>query len=463
MNRNVFLIVVLTMFTVFLQPAVTEESNGPESADESVDIDGLFEDESDSEQGDTETSEESQKPEEDEKAEEEKPSSVFEKLEESLPIEVGASFKFIGGYSPGWTEPVGEEGDFEEIPVLALSASLNLLFTISPALSVSQKFAFSYPNYGFKITELAMDYSLLDVAFLTLGLKRINWGRSRNFPFTNIIHRQADTPLSSPDSQKTLVGRVTVPIGIGGITLLVQNKAAYHEDPYAPQGDRIGFGAKYNFARERIDIDVGGYYQRGLSGRLFISGATTVTDWLELYAEGVLVDSQTREDETGPYAGVDEPTTASGETIKDGWVEIAPDTVIKDTNPDFGAAVGVIIGLFDNNLDLNGEYYYNGEETENKVVGSRFPLLWGHNLAFNADLTIPNTPLRFRMGYRYNAPLSSSFLVPRITVDLFKHVTFDAIGGMFWGPAEAGYRLENPDEMDRPAFFSFSLTFSGKL
>ena len=90
-----------------------------------------------------------------------------------------------------------------------------------------------------------------------------------------------------------------IPIGIGGFELLLQDKSEYRENTGSISGERIGVGVRYNYAQERIDIAAGGYYQRGLSGRFFVNGTTTITDWLELYAEGVVADSRLREDDTG--------------------------------------------------------------------------------------------------------------------------------------------------------------------
>jgi hypothetical protein len=442
------IIVMLIACCSILEPVGAQELS---SQDLPVDIDSLF-------NGD-ETQEESPE----DVQEEATQLPLLSRLQESDQLLVGGNFRFIAGYSLGLTEMIGAVGDYLPLSIVGISSGINLTFAISPVLEISNKFSFTYPDYQLKIAEMAMEYDIWNQAYLTLGLKRINWGRSPNFSFVNIIHRQADTPLGEVDPQKTLIGRLVIPIGVGGVEVLLQNKNEYQENDLSISGERLGIGAKYNFAQERIDIAIGGYYQRGLNGRMFVTGSTTITDWMEVYAEGVFVESTLRQDDTGPYAGEEEPTTLSGDPIKDGWVEIAPGIVRYDNNPDFGACIGVIVGLFENTLELNGEYYYNGEETENQVSGARFPLFWGHNMAFNVDYTIPHTPLRLRMGYRYNSTFDSSFFLPRLTIDVIRHVTVDVGGGLFWGPDDAGYRANNPDELDRPAFLTFTMTFHGKL
>lgn len=422
----------------------------PSSPEEGLDVDGLFEsdEETDDGAGDTDEGEDG-----DDEEGGSSPPPVMSRLEERDPVDLEASVRFTGGYSPGWSEPLGSGGDYEDLPVVELSSSLSLLFSISPALSISQEFSFAYPDYDFEVKELAMDYNLADTAFLTFGLKRINWGRSPNFAFANVPQRQAESPLGPDESENTIVARASVPVDVGGIELLAQNKAEYHEDLDAPSAEHVGFGAKYNWAGEHLDLDLGGYYQSGLAGRLFASGTTTVADWLELYGEGVVADGRLRADDTLPEQ----------DGVADGKVRIAPGHVISDNNPDFGAALGVVAGLFDNSLDLNAEYYYNGEETEGEVAGARFPLFYGHNLALNADYRVPDSPVRLRAAHRYNETFDSSFFAPRITVDVARHLTFDAIGGMLWGTEDAGYRAENPDDGDRPTFVAFTLTLHGQI
>ncbi len=428
----------------------------PGSADEPLDVDGLFDTEQETEQED-----EADDPSQDEAQDE--TVTVLDRLQEQDPVDLGANTRLVFGYSPGWSASLGTEGSYEDLVLLNLTSAIDLTLRISKVLEVTQAFSFAYPSYEFRVTKLALDYAIQDAVFLKLGRTRLNWGRSPNFAYTNLLHRQAENPLSEPAPDRTLVGRVSVPIGIGGVEAVIQSKAEYHEDPSSPSPDSFGYGMKFNLARERVDLDVGAYYQRGLSGRAFVSGTTTVFDWLELYGEALVADERVRLDPTGPYAGEEEPTTASGDPIEDGEVEIAPDMVIPTNNPDYAAGLGMVIGLFDNNLDLNAEYLYNGEETEAIADGAPFPLFWGHNFAANADWSFPDTPLRLRIAYRYSHTFGSSMLLPRLTIDAFRHTTVDVGGGMLWGAPDSGYRANNPDTADRSTFFAVTVTLNGKL
>ena len=344
--RVMLLAAAFALLAVAPAPLAAQE---PSSEDEGFDVDGLFEGE---DGAGTEGVGEADGEADGDAGETDGGPPVLDRLTKREPFDVKASVRFTGGYSPGWTAPLGASGgEYDDLPVVELSSGLDLRLNVSPALSITQKFLFEYPNYDFEVKELALDYTALDAVFLTLGLKRVNWGRSPNFALANLPQRQAQSPLGPDESENTIVARASVPIGIGGIELLAQNKSEYQEDPDSPRADRVGVGAKYNWARERLDLDVGAYYQAGLAGRLFVSGQTTVTDWLELYSEGVMADDRLRADDTVPADA--EPRN----------------------NPDFGAAVGVVVGLLENSLDLNAEYYYSGEETEREVEGARFPPL----------------------------------------------------------------------------------------
>lgn len=473
MLHSRFLFSLLLLGGVLLLGAPAQEAaDDPPSSDEPLNVDDLFESEDDRDEDESpQTGEEpdagagdaDQGTADSEPGDPEPAGTLLDRVQERDPIDLAARSRMTLGYSPGWTEPLGTEGAYEGLSLLQLSSSLTLNLTISKVFEVTQAFSFAYPSYDFRVTKLAVDYTVRDAVFLTLGRTRLNWGRSPNFAYTNLLQRQAENPVSAPNPTGDLVARVSVPIGIGGLELIVQNKDAYQEDPGSPSPERFGYGGKFNLARERLDLDVGAFYQRGLSGRAFVSGQTTVFDWLEVYGEALVADSRLRADPTGPYADVEERTTESGEPLEPEEVEIAPDRVIADNNPDYAANLGVVIGLFDNSLDLNAEYYYNGEETGLEVGGARFPLFWGHNLAANADWSIPGTPLRLRLAYRYNHNFRSTFLAPRLTVDAFRHTTVDIAGGLLWGPEDAGYRPNNPDPADRPTFFAVSVTLNGSL
>ena len=427
------------------------------------DIDGLFSAEQNDAASNSESSSESESA--------DSALSVLESVTPSERLDASANFRISGGYSPGWDEQIGALGRHRGLAVVEVASGFNLQYNVSDNFSVRQRAKVEYPDYEPELTEFSFDLVVAQRVFVTAGLLRVNWGRSPNFPVANVLNRRADTTLSSVDTQNSIVARIVIPIGVGGIELVLQNKDEYHSNPDQPRGDRIGAGVKYNLAIPRLDVDFGGYYQRGLRTRLFTSLSTTLNDWLELYAQGVYADSRFTLDETGPYVSLRAgergpnglPLSSNGNEIPRGLVEIAPGRFISDNNPDYAVGLGLVSSLLQNAIDLNIEYLYNGEETENVVSGARFPLFWGHNFALNLDWDIPNTPMRLRAGVRHNASLDSTLILPRLTISVVKNLQVEIFGATLLGQSGTGYQTENPDELDRATFFGFAATVSGSV
>lgn len=374
--------------------------------------------------------------------------TVLDELLEPEPLAVAADLRVAAGYSGGWSDGFRA---YDQLPVITLASGLDLSLTFSSILKLTQSVRVAWPAYELEVNELVVDYTPADALFVTAGLTRVVWGRSPTFPHANLPQRRAANPLTPAGTTGALVVRARVPVGIGGVELLVQNKAEYQQAPSTPRVERIAAGLAYNLAVERFDLDAGAYYQRGLPGRAFVAAATTVTDWFELYGEATVADDRLRADPTGP------------EAAGDGEVELAPGVRVYDNNPDYAASAGAVFSLADGLADLNVEYFYNGEESEGAVAGSRFPLLWGHNAALNVDTDFRGSPLRLRAGVRYNASLVSGVLAPRLTYRPGAHVAIDALGAYIWGDPEAGYAAANPDPLDRALLFALTVTVSGRM
>ncbi len=374
--------------------------------------------------------------------------TVLDELLAPEPLAVVADLRVAAGYSGGWSDRFDS---YDQLPVITLASGLDLSLTFSSILELTQSVRVAWPAYELVVDELVVDYTPTDTLFLTAGLTRVVWGRSPTFPHANLPQRRAANPLSPAEATGALVLRARVPVGIGGFELLLQNKAEYQEEPSTPRVERIAAGLAYNLAVESFDLDAGAYYQRGMPGRAFLAAATTVTDWFELYGEATVADDRLRADPTGP------------ERAADGEVELTPGVRVYDNNPDYAASAGAVFSLAGGLADLNVEYFYNGEESEGTVVGSRFPLLWGHNAALNVDTDFDGLPLRLRAGMRYNVNLASGLFAPRLTYRPGSHVAVDAVGAYIWGDPEAGYAAANPDPLDRSLVFALTVTVSGRM
>lgn len=365
--------------------------------------------------------------------------TVLDELLEPDPLSVRADMRVAVGYSGGWTADGDGLGAYDQLPLIALASGLDLSVTFSSILSLSQSMRVTWPDYELAVTKLVIDYTVADLAFVTAGLTNVVWGRSPTYPHTNLPGRRAANPLSAPATTGAMVVRTRIPIGVGGLEMLLQNRAEYQPAPSTPGVEYLGVGVAYNLALESFDLDTGAYYQRGMPGRAFLAVATTLTDRIELYAEGSVSDERLRVDDTGPVL------------------------TVPANNPDFGASVGAVVSLFDGNADLNLEYFYNGEEGAATVSGSRFPLLWGHNMALNLDTDFGGSSLRLRAGVRHNPSLGSGVIAPVLTWRPGSHLAIDLTGAWIWGDANRGYATANPDPLDRSLVLAGTVTVSGRM
>ncbi len=438
--RCVLLVTALAIALVIVpgpRIAAQEDARG----DDPAGVDGLFdapaesgEDSSDSADGSDDAG--------DEPGEGDEPTpsgTVLDELLESDPLGVRADVRVAVGYSGGWTADHDGPGGYDQLPLIGLASGLDLSVTFSSILSLSQSMRVTWPAYELAVDELVIDYTVADVAFVTAGLTNVVWGRSPTYPHTNLPGRRAANPLSAPATTGAMVVRTRIPIGVGGVDLLLQNRAEYQPEPSTPGVEYMGAGVAYNLALESFDLDTGVYYQRGMPGRAFVAAATTLTDWIELYAEGSVSDDRLRADDTGPILNV------------------------PANNPDFGASLGGVLSLFGGSADLNLEYFYNGEEGAATVIGSRFPLFWGHNVALNLDTDFGGSLLRLRAGVRYNPSLESGVVAPVLTWRPGSHLAVDLTGAWIWGDPDRGYAAANPDPLDRLLVLAGTVTVSGRM
>jgi len=375
--------------------------------------------------------------------------TVLDDVLEREPFELGANIRLALGYSPGLKElPWLSEPRFHGVPVLDLEMTLSARYTFSRVFAVRQRLEVSYPDYQFDVTELAVDYSFKDRLFLSAGLQRLSWGRSPNYPFADLTNRSADDPIGESGTSGKLMLRATLPLGIGGLQTVAISTDDYLSDPAMPSAEELGYGLLADFAAERLDVELGVYYQRDLNTRAFAAVNTTLSQSVETYVEGlVAVDWQ------NIYTA----------TAEQPVVELRPGVTKRDNPVDLSAAIGVIVSLFSNAVDLNLEYFFNGEESENTVADARWPLFYGHNVAVNILADIPDSPARLQVKAEHNFFHQSGIVAPALILETGPNVSvFIGLVGVY-GPEEAAYAKFNPDPDGRPLYMIASLVFSGKI
>jgi hypothetical protein len=368
---------------------------------------------------------------------------------------IDASFNFAGGYIPGWkVAPWHWQNEADENVDQALVAKMEstvaLDFQVSDVFRVRQAFSIAIPNLAITIPEFFFDYSLMNRVFFRVGKFAINWGISPNFPYANLPSRipTMSDDTTTKDKNERFNGdiyliRADIPVGVGGLQLAAMTRSSALNDLFNNNEEitsdlgRVGkifFGLKYNVAVPIVDIDVGLLYNKKLNTRAFLSLKTTLFDRLELYSEGLL-------------------------------------SYNLDTDDNFAASasIGMMQDFFDNQLSVNAELYYNGEEEASYVQSQSFltmsetvGFIDGLNAALNIrykPVWLPKTELFFK--YLHGFSENTAQLVPGFRLTPLSNLNLYVAVPMALGSKDGLYYRDNLDEKNRPFSVNIMLTFSG--
>ncbi len=405
-----FLLAVISIFS---------QESGPSEYE--LDIDSLFEESSEIEEvPDKETSEDV---------------DLLKDILRNESFSIYTSFNLNLGYSLGsMTLP----GEIQDSAFLKNSSVISLDTQVSPVFRVLQKYTLTYPGFEPEVTEFFADYTVADCLFFRAGRQNVTWGISRNFPYTNLPARLPD---DFPEEETgNYAVKLNIPVGVGGFEALFYTRDGYFTDPALPELEEFGLGGKFNLALSGIDISIAGFYQKDMHFRSVFYGSTTILGKYEIYGEAL-----------GSYDFN------------------APDTEVptpegKVDNPfDKSLSAGFYFDHFNGNLEVNGEYLFNGEESELEVYGAQFPLFWGHNLAFNMSLKTFNKKLKLFTQIKIDLSDSSGYLLPGVSFAPLENLELGFAVPMFFGRENSSYVTENLDVLDRKYSVVIGAKLSGSL
>jgi hypothetical protein len=334
-----------------------------------------------------------------------------------------ASWYFYGGVSPGWNEVPwywnSEDEEYSTVLGAGINAALGLDFQISEHLRVKNLFTFVFPDLPFTVKEIFIDYNLADRMFFRGGKFTQNWGLSSNYPYANLLAR---LPPDNTGGDPYIV-KADVPIGIGGVELLALTRPGFMApNKTIPSFDEIGFGGKYNLARQWVDLDVGVFYHEEMPLRNFVSIKSTVMD-TEIYAEALV---SVRHKPWGTVQG--------------------------------SGSIGFLREFFSGKLALNGEYFYNGEKDAwyfnpetNLEEEETSPFIKGNNMAINVLYrTGVFRDMRLMVQCFYSFDENSAMVVPGLSFAPFPHVNVSLGIPMVLGSRDGTYYRYNADKTNRP-------------
>jgi len=356
----------------------------------------------------------------------------------------GINYTFITGIAPGWYEMPGTEYwdkvDYYLYRYITMISGFSLDAQISEDFRVINNINYQIPGAYFYMGDFFFDYKLYDTVFFRGGKYNMSWGISPNYGFTNLLIR---VPKGAPNGD-SYIFKADVPVGNGGFQALAMTRVNLANSIILPKMSDFGYGGKYNFAHRFIDLNIGFFTQEEMPYRGFLSLKTTIKK-LELYNEWV--------------AAVDRETN--------------------DTEISYN--VGFAITFFDKKLDINGEFYYNGEKdaywyqhkTETKDAGS-FSFINGANIALNIQYKpwLKGDP-RIVLQTLYIPTEKSALIIPSFILSPWNNVDFCISVPMGIGNRDGYYynntvyympkNDENQNKFDKPLPFAviFSVRVSG--
>ena len=421
--RRLFYLTVLVF--LILTQVLTAQTD---LLDPNTDVDDLF--------GDMAPAEESAAPDVEKQAEAE-PEKVPEEEGTALvdivrgsSVTLSGDFTFNIGYTAGYTSvpwvPGGISGSgtgsstsfsgFTQGAVTDSKSAMSLNFRIAPIFRIYLTFKFSFPTFRTEIGEFFADYSFKDVVYLRAGRFTINWGISRYHPFTNLtarlpldyeLHDDNADNINDADSYGL---RLSIPVGASGFDLIGYTRNGFMVDPFNPAKDEIGWGGTYNLAIPVFDFTVGGFYIKQLNPRFFASLSSTILNTVDTYTETVV-----------------------------SWK-------MENNEITYGVNLGFLYGLFDQQVQLSAEYYYNTETEDLTVKDSEFPLIYGHNIAAGIAYSPKNIKLKTYARVNYNVDENSGLFIPGFSWNPLPYFTLTTIVPIIFGNPEGTYMQNQPDQ-----------------
>jgi hypothetical protein len=122
---------------------------------------------------------------------------------------------------------------------------------------------------------------------------------------------------------------------------------------------------------------------------------------------------------------------------------------------DFSGSIGFYDDFFGTRLQVNGEYFFNGEtagndfDLENEEEPS--PFIYGHNAALTLSYKPGSSSLRLLARYKHNFTENSGYLVPGITFSPLPDVRVSFAAPTVLGAESGSYYQDNKKELFRLA------------
>jgi hypothetical protein len=349
-----------------------------------------------------------------------------------------ASYRFQGGFAPGWNITPwddDEERVFTWGPYVKMAASLSMDAQISEIFRVKSVMDFCIPSkknsvFEFSLGDFFFDYNMYNAVFFRAGKYSQSWGISPNYEFTNLLARVPEDGPKGP----SYIMKADVPIGVGGVQALALTRVDFLKGETPARND-IGLGGKYNLAFRWADFDLGIFYLDRMPLRSFFSTKTTLWNF-ELYNEWLVAVDLNNDNETS-----------------------------------FAVNLGFGKDFFNEKLDINWEFFFNGEgksslyhsETDIREEGIS-PFVEGFNMALNLIYRFGGKGKPRLFTQVLYAPMQDSAqLIPGFKLNPWEHIDIYFAVPMALGNKEGYYYKHNEDPKNRPFSMMLLVTLKGSI
>ena len=339
----------------------------------------------------------------------------------------------------GYTRPVnlsypssglGNEGSG------SLAATLGVDIRPTPELRLSATLGYYFPKIGTQLSELIIDYSVLNSLFFRVGIFDTTWGTSQFFQFSNLPSRslpgwgvnneplwqQTNIITQTVNTVLPVNGKLDIPIGLSNLTLLARFDTEDYgfPDPTAPDPRYAGYGVHYDLPTGPIEWSVGVFYQYLLNPRGSLGLKTNVLGF-DVSLESTLaipVSVSTEGITWRPTSGGGFPVGVDGRVYP---------TVV----------AGVSREWTDAHIKVYGEYAYNGEREPHLSWLNDATGPGGHNSAIVVRLgNLFGSDISLNALWQHNWSDGSGLLSPLLEFSPARLATLQLGPVMVYGPED---------------------------
>ncbi len=276
-------------------------------------------------------------------------------------IKVFASFTLQGGLGVGWADWI----DFTDIAKgfdpnagVTLNSSFGVSIRPTSDLYGLVSISASYPGYTIALGNLILDYTIADAIFLRFGNALPTWGNARIYNAVDLLSR-------GPGGSNPFIIKADIPLGLHYLSAIVISKDWYHGSAAAFSPYNLGYGLRGTLSLGPIEWGLGVLYQESLGLQAFTSIKTA-------------------------FLGID--YFAEAKVVSTNWSQWF-----------FSVVTGFYYEWKTPNIQLGGEYFFNGERDQGVALVSDALALSGHNCTIKLLWkNLDNSGIDWAIEWRHN-------------------------------------------------------------